>query len=438
MNWLIALLILTTPTDVDRWPAFLGAGAIQSSDSKLPLTWSPSENVAWQATLPGHGQSSPVVWGDRVYVTSVEGPEKDTYHTVCLDLASGSEHWRKSLNNTVPVTNSYYVSRAAPTPVVDGERVIAFFESGDCVAYSHDGEELWRRALAEDEGPFDAEFGLAASPCQSDSTLFILLEHDAPDALVAIDKASGATIWKADRKAQRSWSSPAMVEINGAVQLVISSAGSIDGYDPATGQQLWTYTDIGGNTGTTPIDCGDGRFLVGASPGRNGENAGSAADSNALIKVSQEGDQWNVEKKWIAEGAVPSWASPIMFKGFAYWINRAGVVYCFDATTGQEVYAKRIDQPSWATPIASGDRIYFFGQQGRVTVLAAGPEFKVLAENESWNDDSLPAEPMLAEEKSEERRRAAAMFSKPTLYGVALGGDALLLRVGNCLICIRD
>ncbi|SMP73268.1 Outer membrane protein assembly factor BamB, contains PQQ-like beta-propeller repeat [Neorhodopirellula lusitana] len=438
MNHLIlAAYAMLSLAGVDAWPAFLGGGADPISSENLPLQWTPTEHVAWQQEIRGHGQSSPVVWDNLVFVTSVEGPEKNTFYTTCFDITSGKKKWEKALTNSFPVTNSYYVSRAAPTPIADQDRIVALFESGDCVAYDHDGNELWVRTLGKDEGPLTAEFGLGASPCQTADDVIVLLEHDGPSCLLALDKKTGSTSWKADRDPRRSWSSPAIVEVAGVPQIVVSSAGTIDGYAPATGKLLWTFDDVGGNTGTSPRDCGNGRFLVGASPGRNGENAGSAAGSNGLMQVTRDGDQWEVQRKWVAEKATPSWASPILHNGLAYWVNRAGVVYCFDAETGESLYTKRIEQSCWATPVAAGDRIYFFGTGGTVTVLSAGREFKVLAENETWTDESLPKEQPLAEEKSEERRRGVAMFSRPTLYGVAVASDAFLIRVGNALICVR-
>ncbi len=438
MTSIFMLFLAAMTSNGSVWPAFLGAGAKHNSAQSVPLNWSPTENVAWQVELPGYGQSSPVIWDSHIFATSVEGPNKDTYHTVCIDSASGKEKWRKNIANSFPVKNSHYVSRAAPTPVVDANRVVSFFESGDCIAYSHDGDELWRRNLGKDDGPLTAEFGLGASPCQTESHVYVLLEHDGPSCLLAIDKATGATNWKAERTPRRSWSSPAVMEIDGTTQIVVSSAGRVDGYDAASGDLLWTFTDIGGNTGTTPIESGNGRFLIGASAGRNGEDAGSAADSNCLLQVSRENDEWTVKREWIAEKASPSWASPIIHEGLAYWINRAGVVYCFDAESGEQVYANRIKQSSWATPLAVGGRIYFFGQQGLVTVLAAGRDFEILAENETWTENTLPAQTPLAEETTEERRSAAAMFSKPTLYGVAVADGSLILRVGNCLIAIGE
>jgi len=437
LNQCLLLWAVMAASTTDHWPAFLGAGATDHTAAELPLTWSPSNNVAWVKTIPGHGQSSPVVWGDRVFVTSVEGPMKDTYHTLCFDRDSGEERWRRSTANSTPVKNSYYVSRAAPTPVVDQQHVIAFFESGDCVAYDHDGNQVWQRKLGLEEGPLIAEFGLGASPCQNETHLFVLLEHDGPSCLIALDKWTGETQWKADRSPRRSWSSPAMIRVADVPHVVVSSAGTVDGYSPDSGELLWSFDDIGGNTATTPIDFGDGRFLIGASPGRSGEATNSSADSNGLLQVTRQGDGWHVSREWVATGATPSWASPIIYGGFAYWVNRGGVVSCFDATDGTAVYTQRTKQSCWATPYGVGDRVYFFGKDGLVTVLAAGAEFKILAENQSWDKNTLPSEPRLSEESSPERQQGVAMFSQPTLYGVAVVSDGFLLRVGNALIRIR-
>ena len=164
---MIACLVLLFAAAVGEakpvWPGFLGGGATPLPADSVPLAWSPTDNVAWKAALPGHGQSSPVIHGDDVFVTAVEGPLQDTYHVLFLSLADGTEPWRHSLPSTAPVKNSLYVSRAAPTPAVDADRVYAFFESGDLVAVNRDGSVSWSRSLSHDYGPFKNEFGLAAS-----------------------------------------------------------------------------------------------------------------------------------------------------------------------------------------------------------------------------------------------------------------------------------
>lgn len=422
-----------------RWPAFLGAGAeLPEGADKVPLAWAPDKNVAWKASIAGYGQSSPVVWGSKVFVTSVEGPNKENFLTACFDLASGKLVWQKTLPNSSPVENSLYVSRAAPTPVVDGERIVAQFESGDCVAYSHEGEQLWTRALGSELGPFVPEFGLGASPCQTQDHVFVLLEQNGPSFLVALQKSSGETAWKAERKSRVSWSSPAIVMADGMPQVVVSSAGTVDGYDAQAGDMLWSFEDVGGNTATTPIDLGEGRFLIAASAGRQGENAAAAKKSNGLMQIQRAGEGWKVERKWVAEDASPSWASPIVHDGLAYWINRVGVIYCYDVDTGESVYTQRAESSSWATPVGIGDRIYFFGKEGVTTVIQAGKEFKVLSVNKLWNPGDIAATPLSpADQADEQRRQGAAMFSGPTLYGAAIAGEAIVARIGSQLFCVR-
>jgi len=219
----------------------------------------------------------------------------------------------------------------------------------------------------------------------------------------------------------------------------VSSAGSVDGYNAATGDLLWSFKEVGGNTGTTPIDCGEGRILVAASAGRQGENAEDAKKSNCLLQVTREGDTCKAERKWVAAEATPSWASPILHDGLAYWVNRVGVVYCFDAASGETVFRERTKQSCWATPYTVGDRIYFFGKDGLTTVIAASREFKVLAENQLWNAEDLkPEETAPASESTGERRQAAAMFSGPTLYGYAVANNRFVIRIGNQVFCVAQ
>ncbi len=436
MKLILAFLLLATAGDI--WPGFLGSGAKRSDESKLPVTWSPSENISWNVAIPGHGQSSPVIWEQRVFVTSVDGPLKDSCLVYCNSLVDGKELWQYSLPTSDPVENSVYVSRAAPTPVVDAERVIAFFESGDLVALDHQGNEIWKRSLSKDFGKFQNKFGLSGSPVQTDKDVIILIDDEGPSYLVAIDKATGKTTWKQDRTSRTSWSSPGIINVDGSQQVVASSAGSVDGYDASTGNLLWSFTDVGGNTGTTPIDLGNGHFLVAASAGQDGKNSEMAKKSNFMMRVQREGSNWKADRLWLTEEATPSWASPIAHKGCSYWVNRVGVVYCLDSETGKLHYKERTKQSCWATPFATDDRLYFFGKDGTTSVLAAGPQFKVLAENVLWDPESIkPDANAGAKEPTEERRRAAAMFSGPTVYGVAVANDSIVIRVGDRLFCVR-
>jgi len=438
----IALLIavsLTGSNGHTNWPGFLGGGPVTVQPGGLPLTWSPTENIAWQAPLVGHGQSSPVIWNGQAFVTSVEGPLKDTCHVLAFALADGQPRWKRSFESSDKVKDSNYVSRAAPTPVVDSRGVYAFFESGDVVALSHDGREMWRRSLSHDYGKFVNEFGLAASLVQTDDAIILLIDHEAPSYLIALKKRDGQMLWKSDRTGRRSWSSPALVPVGGQPQVVCSSTGSVDGYNPATGELLWSFDEIAGNTSATPLPFADGRFLVGASPGREaGDRAEGAKKSNLAASIELVAGKPALKVLWRTEEVTPTFGSPIVYAGHAYWINRVGAVYCFDAETGALRYAERTKQSCWATPLGVGDRLYLFGKDGLTTVLRAGPKFEVLAENQLWDPASIKPDPAkIAREETEERRKAAAMFSGPVQYGIAAVEGSLLIRTGETLYCLR-
>lgn len=421
------------------WPGFLGAGHSPIAAATIPRSWSPTENIAWKTVTPGYGQSSPVVWEDHVYITSVDGQNKETLHVICCSLDTGEILWDKTHPSTYPEKNSVYISRAAPTPVVDEQGVYAYFESGDILALSHSGDLRWTVSLKERHGPPRNEFGLAASPVQLPDRLVVLVDDEGPSYLTALDKGNGNALWKTDRASRASWSSPMLVPFGDSSQIVCSSGGGVDGYDPRTGELLWNFAQVGGNTNTSPTVVSDGAILISASSGREGENADLVRKSNGLLRITREGDTWNPRFDWTNPVPTPSWGSPIVHKGFAYWVNRVGVVYCLDVKSGKVVYNERIKQSCWATPVGIGDAVYIFGKEGLTTILAAGDTFQVVAENELWSADAPPVNDIpTAQEESDERRQAQAMFSRPVLYGVAVVDGHILLRTGSQLFCVRD
>lgn len=435
---LLVLAFLLGADPAPRWPGFLGAGASPVAADSVPLTWSPTENMAWKAALPGYGQSSPVIWGDRVFVTTVDGPNKETLHVVCLSLNSGDILWDRSIPSTNQEKSSVYISRAAPTPVVDGQRVYAYFEGGDVLAFTHAGEPAWNRSLTKDNGKPANKFGVSGSPVQDAERVYILVDDEGPAYLVALNKGSGEVAWKVDRTSRKSWSSPALLTLGGEPQIVCSSGGTVDGFNPRDGKLLWSFTEVGGNTATTPLPSAGG-FLVAAAPGREGENTEKAKESNGLMVVEKSGEQWTARFAWKTAEATPSWASPVSYGGHTYWVNRTGAIYCFNEQSGEKRYTQRIPQSAWATPIGIGDRLYVFGKDGATTVLATGPEFRILATNELWSADAPPVNrtPAAAEDTAQ-RQQASAMFSKPTVYGAAIVDGHIIIRTGSQVFCLRQ
>lgn len=377
------------------WPGFLGHGASAIDPATVPVNWSPTENIAWKTKLSGKGQSSPVIFGDLVFVTAIEGTMKDHCHVIALKLTDGSIAWDLKLDPFQPVRSNYFQSRSAPTPVVDENAVYCFFETGNLVAVSHNGEQLWQRSLTDDYGAFESTIGLASSPLQLEDSIVLLVDHEGPSYLLAVDKKTGETKWKTDRDSRTSYSSPALVPVGESQHIVCSSSGSIEGYSPETGELLWTLGDeVGGNRATTPLAVGNGRFVMAASPGMHNENEGEARRTNGIVTIEKNGGGFEARVLWRTEEAMPAFNTPTVHEGLAYWVNKAGVVFCYNAETGEKHYSKRIGQGCWATPVAICDRLYVFGKDGLTTVLATGPEYKLVSENQLWDPNEVPSESM--------------------------------------------
>ncbi|MDA7874556.1 PQQ-like beta-propeller repeat protein [Rhodopirellula sp.] len=419
---LVTVTILQSQTANADWPAFLG-GESRSSAAEFtpPLKWTPAEGIGWQVKLPGHGQSSPIIVGDRIYLTAVEGPMKNNNLVLCHSLITGELLWKKSFPSSLPVANNVYTSRAAPTPSADATGVFAFFESGNLVALTPEGEVRWERDLIKDYGKYVGRFGLGGSVAQLDGQIFIVADNDGPSYIAGFDKKTGKTTWKTDRASRISWSSPMMVKIEDKDQIVISSSGSVDGYNPADGKLLWSYDNVGGNTVPSTIDAGNGSFLVGASPGRNGEASEGAKESNLLMQVVASENGFTTKVVWRSTDATSSFGSPILYKGHAYYTNRAGVLYCIDSVTGETSYTARLAASNWATPVGVGEHIFFFGKDGRTSIVQTGSKKEILDENRLWNSEDAGG---------------PGGFGGEIQYGVAPTPNGFVVRTGTNLFLI--
>lgn len=454
---LLSLLLSADPAPTQSWPGFRGDGTSTSSAKNLPVTWSPEENLAWRTALPGYGQSSPVVWGNRAFVTAVDGAEKEKLLVVAVNTATGKPAWSKELPASQKGKNNPMMSRAAPTPIVDGDAVYAFFESGDVVALSHAGELKWERSLSKDYGAFKNNHGIASSPTQTEKAVLILIDDMGASYLVALDKATGKNLWKADRKSRSSWTSPVVAQLNGKAVVLVSSGGSLDAYDAATGKELATLTGLVGNTIPSPVAAGD-LVVLGAGENRMKPDLAESARSNGCVRFVMKGDQVTFEPVWEGKKAISHHASPLVYQGHAYFVTKTGFVHCVDLKTGEERYAERLDNPCWATPVGAGGHVYFFGKDGVTTVLKAGAEFDKVAANRLWSDADF------AKRRAEAKEKAAANLPKPpegkgpgggpplpkeeleatrysavgdVVYGVAVVDGTVLVRTGTELICVR-
>lgn len=388
-------------TPGDTWPAFRGDGTSTSLAQKLPVEWSDTQNVAWSVDLPGYGQSSPVVWKDTVFVSSTAGEEKDKLLVTALDAVKGQQKWSKEFPASQKVKASDYVSRGAPTPVVDAERVYVFFESGDLVALTHAGETAWNRSLVKEYGEFVGNHGIGASIAATDDSIIVLVDHSGPSYLLCVNKQTGENRWKVERESKTSWSSPLVRTRDGQTQIVISSNGTVDAYDPATGERLWWVSGIDGNTVASPTPLDD-VVIIGSSK----------VNQNLAIATSGKGDVTESGIRWRTKDATSSFGSPLIADGVAYYVNRAGVLFALNMQNGEVLWNERLSDSCWASPIAAEGRIYCFTTKGNAVVLAGGKEPKKLAENTLTTEDRV--------------------------YGVAAVDGAFFVRAGSHLWRISE
>jgi outer membrane protein assembly factor BamB len=378
------------------WTEFRNGGSSISS-GPMPLTWSSENGIAWQKELSGYGQSSPVIFNGHVFVTSVVGPMKDECQIVCLDLKTGEQVWEWKKDASSRAASNYMASRAAPTPLVDANGVYAFFESGDFVAINPDGSLKWSRSLTDEFGKFDNNHGLGSSPTQTTELVIVNIEHKGPSYLLAVDKQTGETRWKADRPSGSSWTSPIVVQQEGKEQVIVSSGGSVSGYSTVDGKQLWSFDGISGNSVPSPTVAGP-YLYVGARIPEFG-SAEEASQSNLCLRLdSSENPQKEV--LWRAKKAVCDYASPVIHGDCVYYLNNVGVLYCVDSLTGETQYTERLGTTCWATPVVSGENVYFFGKDGKTVVIKSGPVFSKVATNLLWDPRNAPAPEFYKEHQS--------------------------------------
>ncbi|AWM38540.1 outer membrane biogenesis protein BamB [Gemmata obscuriglobus] len=441
----------------DTWRGFRNDGSSCTTARDLPLTWGPNENVAWRAALPGYGQSSPVVWKGRVFVTAVEGPEKEKLLVVAVDARTGAVAWKKEFAASQKGKNNPMMSRAGPTPVADAEGVYCLFESGDLLALTHDGGTLWHRSLAKEHGEIKNNHGLGSSLAEAGRAVFVQVDHAGPSYLLAVCKADGKELWKTERPGRTSWTSPVVTTFNNKAAVLASGGGTLTAYDAATGKELAALDGLTGNTIPSPTAAGD-LIAVGAGENRMKPDLKASAKSNCLVRFGARDGRPAFEPVWNGTKAVSHHASPVVHQGHVYFVTKLGLVHCLDLKTGAERYAERLDDETWATPVGAGDRVYFFGKSGVTTVLRAGGEFEKLAVNRLWSKEDYAARLDAA------KRAAADALPKPpegkgpgggppvpkaeleatrysavgdVVYGVAAVDRALFVRTGTELVCIR-
>jgi outer membrane protein assembly factor BamB len=399
MNILLILLFFFSPlTPEKNWTGFRGAGDSHTAASNLPLEWSDKKSIAWSVNLSGYGQSSPVVWGDKIFLTSIQGDNKEKLFVTCFDFKHGKQLWQSEQAATFTMKDSGTVSKAAPTPAVDERRIYAFFESGDLLALDHKGKLLWQRHLAKEYGAYQTNHGLGSSLAITEQAVIVFVVHKGHSYLLAVDKKTGKNIWKTDLEEGGGWASPIVASYQGQTQILLSANGRVASFAAKTGSKLWFVSGLKGNNIPSPSVENDLAIIGSTDKG-----------SNLAIRLGGEGNISESQIVWRAKDATSSFASPLIYQGLVYFVNKVGAVFCIDLQTGEQVWQTRIEGDCWASPLAAGGRIYFFGVEGVTEVLRAGRKLEKIARNE-------------------------LNLEGGRIYGIAAVDNALLIRSGRKLI----
>lgn len=387
-----------------RWTGFRGNhGSSHTTAINLPLTWSDTENVAWTIDLPGYGQSSPIVWDGKVFVTASEGAMKETLIVLCIEVKTGETLWTKRFEASHTAERTDTISQAAPTPTVDAQHLYTFFESGDLFALNHQGEKRWHRSLTNEYGAFIGNHGIGSSIRQTDDAVILLIDHSGPSYLLSLSKANGTNLWKRDREKRVSWTSPVISRYGDVTEILISSNGIVEAYNAQNGKRHWYIEDIKKNT--VPSPTATNKWVV----------VGSSQKGETL--AIERGGVGNVTKshiRWKADIA-SSFGSPLIHHECVYVVNKVGALSCLDLETGNILWTTRIGSSTWASPIAAGDKLYFFGKDGDTTVIQVRP-------NQRAEIPPIVSNNVLAIESR--------------VYGVAAINGAFLIRTGRRLICV--
>lgn len=424
------LLCLAGTNAAADWPQWRGPqGKGISDETGLPLHWNESTGLKWKTALPEWGTSTPTIQGEALFLTC--HTEKGKLLVLRLHSQTGQIEWTRQIGvgegvfggrpqRGIQVFHRWH-NMASPSPVVTENRVVVQFGTGDMAALDFAGNILWQRNLQQDHGPFTIWWGFASSSvlnadrvitcCMQDS-LADRREKPVGSYVVAHDLETGREVWKTARTTQAdaeqcdAYTTPLLLDLNGRRQLVIMGANQLDGYDPATGKQLWFLPGLTGGR-TVPSPTADGGLLY-AVRGLRG----------ALICVQADGQgQLSADRiVWQHRQNTPDTCCPIVYQGLLFTVSDEGIAQCLDAKTGKLQWRKRIKGPFKASPVAAEGRVYFVSTTGVCTVLAAARELRELAVNPL--DDQLIASPALS---------AGTLFlrGRKGLYAIAAGDSSV-------------
>jgi outer membrane protein assembly factor BamB len=383
LSFVVIMMVRPLALTAENWPQWRGPFLNGlSRETALPVRWSRTEGVAWRLALPAWSGSTPIIWGDRVFLSVAEGPGLFLW---CLDRTNGSVRWKRPLSGGNRQIRKQNMS--SPSPVTDGERVWVVTGTGILKAFDFDGNEQWARDIQRDYGPFGQLYGYGSSPLLFEDSLYVQVLHgshtDAPSYLLRIRKADGQTVWRVERRtsaAQESpdaYTTPTLVRYGTTTEVIVSGADVVTGHDPSSGAELWRAE------GLNPNHDGIYRIIASAVVYNDVVYVPSRERPLLALKAGGRGDVSRTHVLWRFMSG-PDVPMPVTDGMYVYVINDRGIMWCLDAKTGVPVYERQRLRPATYTgsPVLADGKIYITDEDGVTSVVQAGPTFGVLAEND--------------------------------------------------------
>jgi outer membrane protein assembly factor BamB len=380
----------------ENWPQWRGPSLNGVSGEKsLPVRWSVKENIAWKLPMPAWSGSTPVVWGDHIFLNVSDGRN---LHLWAVDRNRGVALWKQPLGGGD--TRMMKQNMSSPSPVTDGRSVWVMTGTGILKAFDFAGKELWMRDIQREYGRFGMQWGYGSSPLLHEEALYVQVLHGMrtkdPSYLLRIDKATGKNVWRVERPTRArfespdAYTTPALLKYGANTEIVVTGADVVTGHDPATGKELWRAE------GLNPSNEGDYRIV--ASPVVYGDVVYAPSRERPMIalKAGGRGDVTKSHVLWsFANG--PDVPTPVTDGTYVYVVNDRGIVSCLDVKTGREVYGRtRIRSGTYSgSPVLADGKIYVTNEDGMTVVFRAGPKFEVLAENDL--DDYTLSSPAISD-----------------------------------------
>ncbi|MEW6211513.1 MAG: PQQ-binding-like beta-propeller repeat protein [Acidobacteriota bacterium] len=420
-----------------HWPQWRGPFFTGMARTDAPVKWDDTTNIKWKTEIPGRGHSTPVIWGDRIFLTTAIPTEKPPapasdqggdqrqgrrgggpgggagagiehrFEVICLDRRTGKIIWQKLAKTARPHEGYHraYGSFASNSPTTDGKYVYAFFGSRGIYCYDFAGKLVWEKDFGV-QMRIRLQFGEGVAPVLDGDRLILTFDHEGDSFIVALDKRTGKELWRTPRDEQSAWSLPFVVEHKGRRQVIVSASKKVRSYDIQTGKLIWECAGLGSNVIPAPVHHNGVVYVM----------SGHRDPKLMAISLGREGDLTGTDAVlWTQTRGLSYTASPLLHEGKLYTVTDSGLVSCFNVATGEPYYHQvRLPRPYnfKASPVGAAGKLYLASEDGDVIILKMGEKFEVLATNK-LTDQVFIASPVIA-------------------------GGELFLRSQNTLYCISE